>query len=135
MNTYDAFLNSDDHEKNGVELDLDGVGKFQIARAGGGNKQYTKRLERILKPHRRAIQTNTLSIEKADALLAQAYAETVVLRWEGVSGRDGESLPHNKENCIQLLIDLPDLFRVIRETADNEALYRATILEDDGGNS
>ena len=134
MNTYEAFLNSDAFEKDGVELDLDGVGVFQIARAGGSNRQYTKRLERILNPHRRAIQSKTLSNEKADALLAQAYAETVVLSWTGVSGRDGEELPFNKENCMQLLIDLPDLFTVIKETAENESLYRATVIEDDSGN-
>jgi len=135
MGTYRQFQTSARHEQEGIELDLGEAGIFRIARAGGANKRYQKRLEALLKPYRRAIQTETMSNEKAQELLAQVYAETVILGWDNVTGPDDEPLEFNVENCTKLLIDLPDLFRTIRETAENAALYRETILEEDAGNS
>ena len=135
MGTYKQFQTSTEHEKEGVWLDLDDAGSFKLARAGGGNKRYQKRLEALMKPYRRAIQTETLSDEKANELLRQVFADAVILDWEGVTGPDGKPLECTRENVIQLLTDLPDLFATIRDTAQNESVYRQHILEEDSGNS
>ncbi len=134
MGTYDTFKNSENHEQNGITLDLGDSGKFVIARAGGGNHTYRKTLERLSKPYRRAIQARTLSIEKDTELLAKCYAECIVKSWEGVTGPDGEPLPFTQENCIKLLSDLPDLFLEIQQTANEDQLYREVIQEEDSGN-
>lgn len=133
--TYEAFQTNVDLEKQGILLDLGEVGKFTLARAGGGNKKFISCMEEVSKKYRRAIQTDTLPKEKDTELSIEAYARHIVLNWEGVTGPDGKELPYSLQNCRQLLADLPELFRVIRETAENYALYKQTIEEVDSGNS
>lgn len=132
--TYGAFKTNETREREGVTLDLGDAGKFRLARAGGGNAAFQKRLAAITKPHRRAIQTETISTAQAEALMAQVYAETVVLGWEGVTGEDGQLLPFSKDNCVKLLTDLPELFREIQTTSSDIRYFRDEILEADAKN-
>jgi hypothetical protein len=133
--TYGAYKTDENRERTGVKLDLGEAGKFQIARAGGGNSNFEKRLQAVTKPYRRAIQTGNIDKKIADRLLAETYADTVLLGWEGVSGEDGKELPFNRDNAIKLFTDLPDLFKEIRETAEDATLYRAELNGVDAKNS
>ena len=107
---------------------------FRIARAGGGNAQFQKRLEADMKPYRRQIQTDTLDNKVAERILRKVFAETVVLGWENVDDENGAELPFTVENCVALFEKLPDLFKDLQEQAQKSALYRATIRETDAGN-
>lgn len=143
-NVYDVFQTDRNLERSGIRIDY-GPFYFTIARAGGANKRYSTRLEVLLKPYRRAIQTETMDEEVARGLMAQAYAETVVLDWghfvgEGpdrkevpgkILGHDGELLDFSVDNVRQVLMDLPDLFRDIREQAEKAALFRVQVKEAD----
>lgn len=128
--TYKTYQTEEGLEKGGITLDLGEVGKFKLARAGGANSQFQKRMMVLTKPHRKSISAGIIDPKLADQLLAQAFAETVVLGWEGVTGPDGEPLAYNKENAVKLLTDLPDLFKDIRETSEDATLFRAVNLED-----
>jgi hypothetical protein len=141
---YDVFQTDMDLEKTGIKIDY-GPFYFVIARAGGNNKRYGARLDALLKPYRRAIQTETMDEEVAKGLMAQAYAETVVLGWGSpdkdgkpvdgkVPGKDGKLLDFTVANVKQVLLDLPDLFRDIREQAEKAALFRAMVKEADAKN-
>jgi len=55
----------------------------------------------------------------------EAYAEAVILGWDGVAGPDGAPLPFTRENAVKLMLDLPDLFRDVQEQATKAALFRA----------
>lgn len=134
MSTYNVFQQDTELEREGLDLDLVEAGKFRVARAGGANKKFQKRFEAYTKPFRRAIQTGTMSNEVADEILAKVYAECVVLGWEGVTGPDGQPLPFNKENCIKLFQDLPELFAEIRKVAEDSVFYRLKIREEDTKN-
>lgn len=134
MGTYSAFKTDSDLEKTGIELDLGSSGVFQIARAGGGNQRFTKRLEALTKPHRRAIQSGAIDTELARNLMVTAYVDCIVLGWEGVTDENGNGLPFSKENAMKLFTDLPDLFATIQQTAEDASLYRSSILEIDSGN-
>jgi hypothetical protein len=132
--TYAAFKTNSKREQEGVVLDMGDAGKYKIARAGGANSKFSRRLAVLTKPHRRAIQTDTIDRKVADEILATAYAETVLIGWEGVSGEDGNELAFSKENAIKLFTDLPDLFKQIRETAEDMTLFREELAEGDAGN-
>ena len=133
-NTYGQYKTDSTRERDGVVLDLGDVGKFKLARAGGANTQFQKRLMALSKPHRRAIQTGTIDPKTADRLLVETYVDTVLLGWEGVTGEDGNPLPYSKENAVKLFTDLPDLFKDVRETAEDMSLFRQDITESDAGN-
>jgi hypothetical protein len=135
MSTYKSFKTSENLERDGIILDLGDVGKFRIARAGGRNVRYQKRLEALLRPHRRALQTETMSEEVAREVTIQAFSETVILGWDGVTGPDEQPLPFSVDNCKRLLSDLPDLFNEIRRFAENSSLFLDSIKEAEAKNS
>lgn len=135
MSTYQRFKTNPELEKNGIVLDLGEVGKFTIARAGGANQKFEKRMAALTKPHRRAIQAGTIDQQILSEITATAAAETIVLGWEGVTGPDGQPLEFNVANCKQLLTDLPELFTEIVNAARDHTLYLQHIREEDAGNS
>jgi hypothetical protein len=108
----------------GITIDFgDGV-QFGIHRAGGSNRRFKEVMTAKLKPYRHQIDTNTLSDETATRLLAEAYADAVITSWSGVNDRDGEPLSFTRENVTKVLLDLPELFRAIQDTAGNAANFR-----------
>jgi hypothetical protein len=64
------------------------------------------------------------------------------MRWKrGISGPNGElivfNLPKDEltiENILKTFDDIPDLLRLVKETAEDAALFRQSILKDVEGN-
>jgi hypothetical protein len=134
MGTYAKFKNSEQHEKEGVWLDLGDAGRFKLARAGGSNKKFARLLSKTFRPYRRRLQTDTVENEEVQDLLIKTYAKTIVIAWEGVTDEDGNEMQFTVENCIKLFKDLPDLFSEIHEAATEAEMFRAQISEDDTKN-
>lgn len=134
MGTYAQFKNDEKYERDGVTLDLGDAGKFKIARAGGANKRFEKAFSKAMRPYRRRIETNTVTNDELQKEVVKVFAKTVILGWEGVTGKDGNDLPFTYENCVTVMTDLPDLFREIHEAATEQALFREQISEDDAKN-
>lgn len=139
MSLYSQFKTDGSLEKEGILLEYGTTadGKpisIRIARAGGANRQYEKRMEAEVKPYRRMIQNETIENAVIQRILKKVYAETIVLGWENVQGPDGKDIPFNVENCMKLFEDLPDLFRDIQEQSQRAALFRAEIREADAKN-
>jgi len=121
-------------ETEGLWLDY-GDARIKIARAGGSNKRYEKRLEVLSRPHKRLMKADRMPLREMNKLLKQVYAESVVLGWEGVTDREGNVMPFSAENCIRLFDDLPDLWEDVLEQARNSAIFRREVLESDSKNS
>lgn len=146
MSLYSKFKSDPALEKNGVVLqygfvenadgepDLERPIGFRVARAGGANVAYAKRLEAAIKPHRRQIQTETIDAKVAERLMMEVFVETVLLGWENVQDENGNDLPFSKQNAIKLFTDLPDLYKNVQEGANSAALFRAEIAEASAGN-
>lgn len=139
MSLYKQFKTNKELEKDGILLEygLNSKGQpicIRIARAGGGNVQFSKRFEAKLKPFRRQVQNETLDPQLAEKLVREVYAESVVLGWENVEDEDGNELPFSVENAIKLFTDLPELFKDIQEQSGKMALFREEILEADSKN-
>lgn len=139
MSLYAKFETDRSLEKTGITLDYGLNSKKQpieirIARAGGANDAYLKRLEAKAKPHRRSIQHETIEKAQLDSIVKEVYAETIVLGWSGVEDRDGNELSFSKENVLKLFADLPDLYTDIMEQAQSAALFRVEIREKDAKN-
>lgn len=126
---YELFSTDAKAENQGITLDF-GDFAIRIARAGGANKKYAKALMRILKPYRKAISTNTIAEKKQNELMAEVYAETVILDWVNVKDRDGNAMDFTKENVIKLLTDLPVLFQQIIADAENFNNFKSDEAEE-----
>jgi len=133
LNAYEMFETDKAVEESGVELDY---GEFQIkiARSGGSNQRYNKILEALVKPHQRAVQTETISRDVVNKILIEAHAKAVVVSWEGVKDRDGNLIEFSVAACIKLFNDLPDLFEDVKEQAAKTGLFRKQINEEISGN-
>lgn len=139
MSLYKQFETDRSIEKAGVILNYgpNSKGKdieIRIARAGGANDTYLKRLEAKSKPHRRSIQHETIERVQLENIVKEVYAETVVIGWENVEDRDGNDMPYTKDNVLKLFADLPDLYADIQQQAQSAALFRLSIREADAKN-
>lgn len=134
MSLYKTFQTSQHLEKNGIELQYGENDKgeeiiIRIARAGGANSAYNKRLEALVKPYRRQITSETIDNKVLEKLILQAFAETVILGWSGVEDAEGNVLECTVDNVIKLFTDLPDLFKDVQDQAQKSVLFREEILE------
>lgn len=140
---YDLYETDEHLEKNGVVFDY-GSFRVKLARAGGSNKKYGRLLEAKTKPYKRAIQTKTMDEDLANRLLMEVFVETCLLSWEsqvdegewksGILLKDGSLQAFNKENAIQVLKKLPDLYQDMSSMALEMGNYRLGELEEDAKN-
>lgn len=146
MSLYSQFKSDTNLEKTGILIqygfvtqpngdpDLNKPISFRIARAGGSNQAYAKRVEAETKPYRRQIQTETIDTKVAEQIMKKVFVETVLLGWENVQDEEGKELAFTKENALKLLTDLPDLYDDLVRQSNKAALFRAEVREADAGN-
>lgn len=139
MNLYRQFKTDTSLEKKGIILQYGTNSKgdpieLRVARAGGANDAFLKRLEAKTKPIRKQIQNETVERETSIALMRDLYAETVVLGWSGVEDEDGNEVAFSKAAVIKLFTDLPDMFADVQEQCSKHTLFRAELREEDAKN-
>ena len=131
---YEMFATDLKAETDGFVHRVSDKISFTLARAGGANARFSKAMEVKTRPYRRQIAEDTMDIALANTLLIEAFAETVVLGWEGITDKEtGEEIPCTPEAAVKLLTALPDLFNELREAAAKQSNFRvAEVLEDVG---
>lgn len=109
--------------------------RFKLARAGGQNTSYQKVMEKLGRPHRNAMKTDNLDNDIAMEMLRHAFAESIILGWEGVTDKKTKKeIKHSPAAAKRLLDAMPDLFDNLREAATSMANFRAEEIEEDAGN-
>lgn len=152
-NLYEMFDMDADLEREGITVNYGSV-KFQLARAGGRNAAFKRIFQAKAKKYRHQIDNETLSDDIADQLMAESYAEGVVLgwwtrkedehgdpllkkgeeQWDDVIELNGKRVKFSVKSCVQLFMELPDLFTDIQRMAGKAANYRKELEEEDEGN-
>ncbi len=133
MSVYKSFRTDKNLESAGIIIDY-GDFKFTIARAGGSNKKFNKMIKLKVEPVKRALNVGTLPDERAEEIMMEVYAESVVLGWENVTDENDKPLKFSKENCLKLFKDLPDLFYDLKEQAEKSLLFREVVKEQETKN-
>lgn len=133
-NIYDKFGTDKKLEQEGITLDYGDGLELRIARAGGSNIKFEKAVQAKMRKFGLQAKHDLLDPDQMREVMREVLAETVVLGWTGVTNRDGAALPFNRENCIQLFKDLPDLFEDVLEQSRKAALFKTTVLEAEEGN-
>lgn len=158
MGLYDKMKTSPRLEAEGIWLQIDDS-RIRLARAGGKNTKFIAGAEKVAREHKRSL--DLMNEEQGRKLFAKLFAELVVLDWltksedgdldedgqpaaaelpkserwkRGISGPKGELLEFNVENVLKVFDDIPDLLRLIKETAEDPSLFRESILKDVEGN-
>lgn len=133
MDLRKAFGTNHELEQKGVWIAYDDSCAFLIARIGGSNDVFSRRVNALLKPYRHQVQADTLPPERYQSIAMTAFVETVLLDWKGVE-LDGKELSFSKENATNLFKELPDLFNDLFTQAKNTANFREFELEEDAKN-
>lgn len=133
MSLYKLFKTDKDKESGrGITLKY-GTASITIHRAGNGNPLYRKLNNENLRKHGRELELGLLTPEEDNRIMAEIYAESVVIGWENVCDESGKEMAFNKENAVKLFTDLPDLFADLKNAATDRALFKAQELEEDVG--
>jgi len=124
-NLYEMYSTNKEAEKNGTPL-VYGPVTIYAKRAGGSNREYASCLAEKTK----LLHTTKTEItaEDADQLLAEVYAETIIVGWDNLTNKAGEVIEYNKTNCIKLLLDLPDFATKLQYHVQN---FKTFQVEDD----
>lgn len=143
MSMYDQFKTDPDSEKDGIWVDY-GEFRVRVGYAGGANKDFQKTMERLARPFRRAIATDSLPADKAEDILREAYARAIVKAWEvkdedgefvsGIEGPDGDVVEPSVENILATLVALPKLYEDLKSQAGSWSLFKASLREEASGN-
>lgn len=143
---YESFNVDKEVEKKGVWYQPAEGFRVLLARAGGANQKYSALVEKLIKPHRRAIRNDKADNSVIAGLLKEAFSKTVILGWQvlddkgewgdGVANPDdpAEILPVNPENILKVITRFDDLYLDIKEMAESSAAFLKEELEEDSKN-
>jgi len=139
MSLYKNYATNPALEINGAEVTFaandDGtVPTFIVARITDSNMEYRKALLEASKPYQRQIDLKILSPEKDAAIFFDVFLSAILKGWSNILDENGNVFPYTKANARKLLTDLPDVYKELQAQANNAALFRKTVLEDQAKN-
>lgn len=109
----------------------------KMARAGGANLAFTKAMEFKTREHRKrggALEGNEMDIDLVTGIMKEAFAETIILDWKGITNKEGKKVPFSVAAAKKLIADLPDLYNELRDAAGLAANFRLEGIKEDVGN-
>jgi len=152
MSSYDRFKTDKTFEVEGVCFE-EPTFRYWLARTGGANKKFQQVFEKLSRPYRRQIQTETLPEKTSQMILWQTYARTVVKRWEVKLNEDGEPDvdgewtegfervkgeivlgPVREEHLMELFKEVPQFFSDMMADSTNLQYYVIEQAEEDAKN-
>ena len=107
---------------------------FRIKLARSGNSKAQDLLEKLLKPHRFALQNNTIHIDVLKEINNKVLAQTVVLGWDGLIDDEGKPVPFSPSIAYDLLQNpqYRDFRDMVQKLADEPELFRNEAVADIG---
>jgi hypothetical protein len=136
-NLYHLFETDKELETKGIALKF-GDSIFTVKRAGGANREFDTKFNEETRAMSSKLQLAALSPEQSDAILRKVYFEAVMLGWEDVTDRAGNVLDFTEKNFVQVMTDLPDLWKGLRTEAanmDNFLVVQKKLAGEQVGNS
>jgi len=121
MSLYSKYGTNKEAETKGVAIKFDDV-TFYVKRAGGQNREYAKCFAEKLQ------KAKELTPEKAELILAEIFAETIVVGWDNLE-KDGKLVEYSKEACVQLLLDLPDFAKELQQKVSDLRTFQVDDLK------
>ncbi len=158
MGLYEKMKTSPRLEAEGIWLQVDDT-RIRLGRAGGKNTKFIVAAEKVAREHKRAL--DLMGEEQGRKLFSKLFAEIIVLDWltkaadgdfdedgnaagedviesarwkRGISGPDGNIIEFSVENVVRTFDDIPDLLKMVKETAEDPSLFRQELLRGIEGN-
>lgn len=94
------------------------------------NPDYAKCITRLTKPYRRH---GELSYELQASIAMRAFCKVILVDWKNAYDDEGNVIPFNEQNAIDLMEDFPDLYEFISTEAADPNNFDQPSMEDDEG--
>lgn len=122
MDLKKEFATNKQYEQEGVWTDIGNGCSIKIARVG--NEHYTALFRKLSKPYQNQIRRGTLPNDKAEDLLIQVMAESIVLDWKGLE-EDGKPVKYSRETCARILKEYKDFRELVSDLSNSLELFKA----------
>ena len=132
VDIFADFALNEVKENDGNWVNYKGDVEFLIARTG--NRKYRKSFTHQFKKNQRLLDANTdASDAKAEEILIDVMASTILLGWKGKVAIQGVVVEYSVSNAKKLL-SIPLFREYISKQADDQASYKAVQDEEDAKN-
>ena len=131
---FELYGTDKELEKNGVWIEYPGGEMFKVARIGTNESAYGKLLRQKTKHLRRKIETDTLDVDVLSKIMMDVFVQTSLLDWKNVNGSDGKAIDFNRENALELMRRLPDLFDDLHTQAQALSTFQKEAVDKDSKN-
>ena len=104
--------------------------------SAASNAKFEKEAARLAKPHRKAIQRETIDPEVAKAMQMKAFVRTIVKGWTNcrLTEDPKDNMVFNEQNATELFAELPELYEACLEFASDRANFQDCEACDDEAN-
>lgn len=131
MNVYARFKTDAALENEGAWIDYGAGMKFKMRRFS--SKKVIDFKNAVEKPYR-AKGVNDIPDEIAEVLAREIIAGAILIGWEGVFGTDEQPIEFSKDNALKLLVDLPDLAKMLLADSLNADNFKNKEKKEIAGN-
>lgn len=123
MDIFNEFATDTKKEEEGRWVDYDDKTAFLIARSG--NKNFARVFTRAYNQNKSLLNSKNDTAEaKANEVLAEVMAETILLGWKGPVKLKGEELAYSAQNAKKLLV-IKDFRAWVQGHADDFSGFKA----------
>src|SRR5262245_33075636 len=113
----------------GVEVHLGGPAYITLRPTGQVNRAYAAKLRELVMRNQTA--TGEIDFDADQALTMELYSLTVATGWRGVA-LGAEALEFSPANFVRVARELPKFWEIVRERANDFALFRLREAEQMG---
>lgn len=106
-----------EREIQGRWMEITGGAKLLIARAGNDN--YMREYNKIPRAIRQRLESGKINTKKAEPLIADLIATTILLGWEGMADK-GKAITYSVDAAAKYLIEYPPFFNLVWDLANEE---------------
>lgn len=136
VDIFSAFATNKDQERKGKLTLIPGCGdtKFLLARVGQANTAYVQLMQKLYKRNKQVIDSGGQAAkDKNDEVMAEVFARTILLGWEGTISFKGKQVPYSYETAKEMLL-LSDFREAVAAVAEGRELFLAEEQAESEGN-
>lgn len=122
-------------ENEGVWIDFEVGIRLKIARAR--NPAYRELMRKLTEPYRKTIREGGMELEQLEDLLRQVRAKTILLNWENIEDKEGNTIKYSSEQALEFFKDLElrDFYTFVILQSENMENFKKELMKESEKNS
>ena len=126
-NLHKTFKTNQILEKDGVDYMYNDEVSFKVRRFVATNPRVKEAMAHYYKPYARQLELGTLSPEKTQEIQIKLFIDVCLVSWKGLKDESGKDIEYSKQNALEILQELPDLFDSLWKHANDFENYKEDV--------